>query len=138
MKHALRMAHQVEKLMDGTTIEKLGGIVCSDEACFGMKSRNRNRKDVLAAFNRMSKISVVGMIGENEAVKTELIRDPYKSGRAIGDIVKDNVSPSATLVNDGAKTYLDMDKYFDKHIIINYHLDQYVKDGFTTNNIENY
>lgn len=137
-KTALRMAHQIKTLMSEDTIEKLGGVVMTDEAYFGMLAKNRHSKDALKVFSKAPKIAVVGLMEKGGRVRTEIIRDNYKSGVSIGDIVKTNVDPSATLVTDGAKAYLKMENHFEKHVVINHHLDQYVKDGFTTNNIENY
>jgi transposase len=137
-KTALRMAHQIKILMSDKSENKLGGLISADEAYFGMQSKNRHAKDALKVFNKPAKIAVVGMMEKDGRVKTELIRDHYKSGDSIGDIVKNNVDPNSTLVTDGAKAYVNMDLHFSKHVIINHHKDEYVKDGFSTNNIENY
>ncbi len=137
-KTALRMAHQIKTLMGDNSTEKLGGIVSTDEAYFGMAAKNRHIKDNLKVFRKPAKISVIGMMEKDGRVRTDLIRDHYKVGKSIGDMVKDNIDPNATLVTDGAKAYLNMDKHFNKHVIINHEKDEYVKNGYTTNNIENY
>lgn len=140
-KTALRMAHQIKKLMsDEESI--LVGEVMMDESFFGGKTTNKHKweRDLLNARGTggINKTAVFGMMEKDGKIITKVLDENKINGSILKPIIREHVSPDAIVVTDGHGSYKDLHKEFKEHHIIYHDRGIYVTDGFTTNNIENY
>ena len=144
-KTALRMAHQIKIMMVETDFGQLMGEVMIDETYIGMLGKNmhRDRKKILlpkdANGNKKSnKIGVMGMMGKDGKIITKVLGVETHPDDTLKDIVIGNVHPDSVVVTDAYPPYKNLKKHFNKHVRVDHEKDEYVKDGFTTNNVENY
>lgn len=141
-KTALRMAHQIKKLMMDKSTQKLVGEVMIDESFFGGKNINKHQweRDILnkRGTGAINKTAVFGMMQKGGKIITKVLDENKINGTILKPIIRENVSPDSVVVTDGHGSYKDLDKEFKGHHIVHHDRGEYVKDGFTTNNIENY
>ncbi|MBI5857403.1 MAG: IS1595 family transposase [Sphingobacteriales bacterium] len=138
-KTALRMCHQVKKLMANMKVEKLTGIVEADESYFGMKAENMTKKkraSMIDANNTFkdNKTGVMGFVSRDGLVRTEVMFP----GKSFKERVRDNVSTDATLVTDSHTGYEGLDIEFTAHETINHSAGEYKRDEWHTNTIEGF
>lgn len=138
-KTALRMAHQIKRLMGNERIEKLTGIVEADESYFGMKVVNMTKKQrakFIDENNTMkdNKTGVMGFVSRDGKVKTEVML----GGKTFKERVRDNVSKDAILVTDAHKGYEGLDIEYFKHETVNHIMGEYKRDEWHTNTIEGF
>lgn len=139
-KTALRMAHQLKKLMSNRTQSILSGTVMADEMIPSMKSKNmhsaQRKKARECGFT--DKAMIFGMIDEKGNIIVESIK--YNDWETIRKILAERVSQGSTLITDGAPGYKDILRYldFEKHIVVNHAGGEYVKDGLSTNRLEGF
>lgn len=136
---ALRMCHQVKRLMANIKVEKLTGIVEADESYFGMKSANMTKKkraSMIDANNtfRDNKTGVMGFISRDGLVRMEVMFP----GRTFKERVRDNVSKDATLVTDSHIGYYGLNIEFAGHETINHDAGEYKREKWHTNTIEGF
>src|SRR5690242_16875756 len=98
---ALRMAHQIKKLMGHKKPEKLTGIVQTDETYVGGKLNLMNNKQRLKLLNadntyKDNKTGVMGFISKDGKVRCEVMYD----GKTFKDRVRENVDKNAIIVTD--------------------------------------
>jgi len=135
-KTALRMAHQIKKLMMDEEGGKLFGEVSIDETYFGQLGKNMHNSVKSGIKNGGgSKPGLMGFFEKDGRIVTRVLESGDKPWV---EIVKDKVVPSATVITDSYPPYKNLKKSFAKHVRINHDENEYVKDGFTTKNIENY
>ncbi len=78
-----------------------------------------------------NKIPVMGMAEREGKVRMKVIgRDSFK------DVVRKNVDKGAILVTDEHNGYTGLDKEYNGHVTINHSQLEFIRDGFTTNNVE--
>ncbi len=138
-KTALRMAHQIKRLMANEKIEKLTGIVEADESYFGMKASNMTKKkraSMIDANNtfRDNKTGVMGFVSRDGMVRTEVMFP----GKTFKERVRDNVSTDAELVTDAHLGYAGLDLEFADHQTVNHDAGEYKRDNWHTNTIEGF
>jgi len=138
-KTALRMAHQIKRLMAGKGIDKLTGIVETDESYFGMKVVNMTKKKRATMFDAEgylidNKTGVMGFVSRDGQVRTEVML----GGKSFKDRVRDNVSKDAILITDGHKGYDGLDLEFFKHETINHFIGEYKRENWHTNTVEGF
>lgn len=138
-KTALRMAHQIKRLMANEKIEKLTGIVEADESYFGMKAANMTKKkraSMIDANNTFkdNKTGVMGFISRDGKVRTEVMF----AGKTFKERVRDNVSTDANLVTDSHLGYAGLDLEFASHETVNHDAGEYKRDNWHTNTIEGF
>lgn len=136
---ALRMCHQVKRLMADFKIEKLTGIVEADESYFGMKAANMTKKkraSMIDANNtfRDNKTGVMGFVSRDGLVRTEVMFP----GKTFKERVKDNVSKDATLVTDSHLGYSGLSIEFAGHETVNHDANEYKRGNWHTNTIEGF
>ena len=136
---ALRMCHQVKRLMANMKIEKLTGIVEADESYFGMKAANMTKKkraSMIDANNTFkdNKTGVMGFISRDGLVRTEVMFP----GKTFKERVRDNVAKDATLVTDSHLGYQGLDIEYAAHETINHDANEYKRDNWHTNTIEGF
>jgi len=138
-KTALRMCHQVKKLMANQKIEKLTGIVETDETYFGMKAANMTKKkraSMIDANNtfRDNKTGVMGFVSRDGLVRTEVMFP----GKSFKERVRDNVDKSAILVTDAHLGYQGLDIEYAAHETVNHDAGEYKRDIWHNNTIEGF
>jgi len=138
-KTALRMAHQIKKLMVNKKIDKLTGIVEADESYFGMKVSNMSKKKRAQYFEegntkQDNKTGILGFISRGGNVKTEVMF----GGKTFKERVRDSVSKDAVIVTDSHPGYEGLNIEYFKHEVLNHFADEYVKGEYHTNTIEGF
>lgn len=137
-KTALRMAHQLKKLMANRTQPVLSGVIQMDETFIGGLERNKHaskrKKDKQGGY--MGKIFVFGMLQQDGTVIAEIVeRVDWKTLRPI---ILEKVEENSTIVTDGFLAYKDLPLHNFKHEIINHATHEYVRAGFHTNSLEGF
>lgn len=136
-KTALRMAHQIKKLMANKTYEPLTGIVEIDETYVGGKMRNKHKKDRAKAHSENldhndNKIGVMGFVSRNGEIKMEVMNDL----KTFKERVKLNVKKDAIIITDSHNSYKGLDKTYKQHEVVNHTEGEYVRDIYHTNTVE--
>lgn len=136
---ALRMAHQIKKLMGGRKPEKLTGVVQADETYVGGKIGLMNKKRKLKLLNadntyKDNKTGVMGFISKDGKVRCEVMFD----GKSFKDRIRDNVSKDAIIVTDSHTGYEGLNIEYAGHETVNHTAGEYVRDNWTTNSIESF
>jgi transposase len=141
-KTALRMAHQIKKLMMDEPEYLLSGEIIIDESFIGgaLKNAHGKRAERLrAAGADANKVGVVGMINkQGKRIITQVIEPNELSKKDLEPIIKSNVDRSSVVVTDGHGGYKDLRKTFSDHKVINHQDGFYAWEGYSTNRIENY
>lgn len=138
-KTALRMAHQIKRLMANEKIDKLTGSVEIDESYFGMKVANMTKKkraQMIDENNTMrdNKTGIMGFLSRDGKVKTEVMH----VGKTFKERVRDNVSKDAILITDSHAGYAGLDIEFFKHEMVNHVIGEYKREDWHTNTIEGF
>ena len=138
-KTALRMAHQIKKLMANDKFEKLTGIVETDESYFGMKASNMTKKKRASMINpdnsfKDNKTGVMGFVSRDGKVRTEVMF----GGKTFKERVRDNVSTDAIVVTDSHLGYVGLDIDFAGHETVNHNELEYKRDNWHTNTVEGF
>lgn len=138
-KTALRMAHQIKKLMANEKLDKLNGIVEADESYFGQKFSTMTKKQRAANMDENgdpidNKTGIMGFVSRDGKVKTEVMH----GGKTFKDRVRSNVSKEAIIVTDSHKGYEGLDLEFFKHETVNHVLGEYRREEWHTNTIEGF
>jgi predicted RNA-binding Zn-ribbon protein involved in translation (DUF1610 family) len=138
-KTALRMAHQIKRLMANEKMDKLTGIVEADESYFGQKystMTKKKRASMIDENNNLkdNKTGVMGFVSRDGKVRTEVMH----GGKSFKERVRDNVSKDAILVTDSHKGYEGLDIEFFKHETINHFMGEYKRDEWHTNTVEGF
>jgi len=128
-KTALRMSHQIKKLMANEKIDKLTGIVEADESYFGQKMSTMTKKQRAAMMDenntfRDNKTGIMGFVSRDGQVKTEVMH----GGKTFKERVRTNVSKQAIIVTDSHLGYQGLDIEFFKHETVNHVMGEYKRD----------
>lgn len=138
-KTALRMAHQIKRLMANKKMDKLSGIVEIDESYFGMKVANMTKKKRASMLDENGKLKdnktgIMGFISRDGGVRTEVMH----GGKTFKDRVRTHVSPTALVVTDSHAGYDGLDLEFFKHEMVNHFIGEYKRENWHTNTIEGF
>jgi len=136
---ALRMCHQVKKLMGNKKIDKLSGIVMADETYVGGKIPLMNKKRKQKLINpdntyKDNKTGLMGFITKDGLIRTEVMFP----GKTFKDRIRDNVSKDAIIVTDSHLGYEGLNVEFAGHETINHNAGEYVRETWSTNKIESW
>lgn len=132
-KAAWFLNHRIREMVTDKAPELLQDVVSVDETYVGgkwanMKKSKRTRMQEQGIDN---KIPVMGMAEREGKVRMKVIgRDSFK------DVVRKNVDKGAILVTDEHNGYTGLDKEYNGHVTINHSQLEFIRDGFTTNNVE--
>lgn len=140
-KCALRMTHQVRKLM-ATEGAFLSGIVEADETFIGGKNRNmhKKRRDLMNAngTGAINKIPVLAVLQRGGGIITKVLNHNKDANMTtMVPMVRDNVAPGSLLITDGHGAYRILAGEY-KHEVVGHGEDEYVRGKFHTNTIEGY
>jgi len=141
-KTALRMAHQIKKLMHDNSSDLLTGEVMMDEVHIGGLQENMHkskRKKLKQGRGGVNKTVVFGMIAKGGLrVVAQVLPDQKVNSSVLRRIIIKNVDKDSIVVTDGHHAYEGLGKVFKQHEVVNHRQKEYVRDGYTTNHIENY
>ncbi|MEP6464645.1 MAG: IS1595 family transposase, partial [Parafilimonas sp.] len=137
-KTALRMSHQIKILMADKKIDKLTGVVQIDETYIGMKMINKHRKERAEMREsgetpKENKTAVMGFITDDKKIKFEVMNDT----KTFKERVIANVSKDAIIVTDSHAGYSGLNLHHVKHEVVNHIENEFVRNGYHTNSIEN-
>jgi hypothetical protein len=136
---ALRMAHQIKRLMANNKPDMLTGEVEIDESYFGMKVSNMTKKQRAKLIDengtvRDNKTGVMAFVERGGKVRTEVM-----SGlNTFRERVRRNVSKSATVITDAHGGYTGLDLEFFKHEMVNHIQGEYKRENWHTNTVEGF
>jgi transposase-like protein len=136
---ALRMAHQVKKLMGANNKEKLTGIVEIDESYsggkFALMNKSRRQKHLAEDGTFMdNKTGIMGFVSRDGEVRTEVMND----AKTFKERVRNHVAPEAIVVTDSHAGYVGLDAEYFKHEVINKLAGEYRREEWHTNTIEGF
>lgn len=118
--------------------KKIEGHVSVDESFIGGKNKNRHADKKVENNQGRSvkdKTPVFGMIENGEIIHTVVI--PDTKGETLKPIIKEMVEKGAIVVSDEWLGYSGLDGHFN-HVVLNHKAKEFVRDGFSTNNVENF
>ncbi len=136
-KTAWFMSHRIREAMNDSNPDIIGGegkTIQADETYFGKKDVVKKRT-IRGKPSHSSKMSVVALISGGKSRTFHVDRADAKS---IYDILKSNVSMNSVLWTDESRLYTETGKGFKGHETVKHTAGEYVRDGVTTNNAENY
>jgi transposase len=136
---ALRMSHQIKKLISKNKPGLLSGIVEVDESYFGMKVINMTKKkrEKITDVNGKiidNKTGVMGFVSRDGYVKVEVMTTP----KTFKERVRDNVAKDATIVSDQHTGYEGLHVEYANHESINKLKGEYKRENYHTNTIEGF
>lgn len=136
---ALRMAHRIKSIMMQDFGHKLSNYVMVDETYIGMKSRNmHSNKKPDFKNGTTNKITVMGFMEKSGTVITKVMGQETIPAMTYKQIVEDNVDSKAILITDAFPAYKNLHFSFPNHIRVDHTHGEYVKNGHSTNPLENY
>jgi transposase len=138
-KTALRMYHQIKRLIGNTKPDKPSGVVEIDESYFGMKVSNMTKMKRAQIMDESgtfmdNKTGVMGFVSRDGNVRVHVMQ----GDKTFKEIVRENVSKDAILVTDSHAGYQGLDIEFFKHEVVNKLAGEYRRDEWHTNTIEGF
>lgn len=141
-KSAWFMAHRIREAMIETNPDPIGGkgkSVQADETYIGKKKNPPTEKTdgtpFLKSGKAAAKMAVVSLVSEGKARTFHVDRaDAY----TVRNILVTNVSRDTALHTDESRLYTKVGQEYAKHKTVNHSKGEYVRNGVTTNNVENY
>lgn len=138
-KTALRMAHQIKKLMGSNKPDKLTGICEIDESYLGQsistmtKSQKKKWMDDKQTVMD-NKTGIMGFVSRDGQIRTEVMLDQ----KTFKERVRDNVSKEATIYTDSHLGYVGLNIEYYKHETVNHFIGEYKRDEVCVNRIESF
>lgn len=118
----------------------LQGIIEIDETYLGGSRTNKKTKEVEAKgipkTGMQHKVPILGMYEREGKIILKVLNKAW--GEEIKPLVKEHVNSISCIVTDGFGGYFGLNKYFDKHIVINHGKKQYSKGRFSMSSIEGF
>jgi len=140
-KTALRMAHQIKKLMAQKDNSPFYGVVEIDETFLGSKHANlKNKKR--AELNKIpfksplfGKTTILGILERGGKVHTQVIDAPTKEN--VEEIIKNKVIAPSKICTDNSNIYNHLEKEYI-HDTVNHQEKEWVRGEWHTQNIESF
>jgi transposase-like protein len=135
---AWHMAHRIRYAMARPPlVDKLRGVVESDEAYIGGKLRTKTKDRQEAARRRMdNKTPVHTLVERNGEARSRALK--RVTGATLGEALAENVDPGATLMTDELKAYKTLGRQFAAHESVNHSAGEYVRGGAHINTAEGF
>jgi transposase-like protein len=136
-KSAWFLAHRIREAMTGHNPGPMGadgGHVQADETYYGNTSKRAK-----GYKKGHSNKSVVVALVEPSQGRVRAFKVETATADTVGTILRTNVMKKATLVTDESRLYTQVGYHYGDHQTLNHGAREYVnKEGFTTNNVENF
>ena len=116
--------------------EKILGVFHADESFIGGKNKNRHEdKKVPESQGRShkDKTPVLGIMQTGGKVYTTVV--PDTKAKTIKPVIESLVADGSIVVTDEWQAYNGLEKKFS-HVVINHNENEYVRGGFSNNNLE--
>ena len=123
---ALRMAHQIKRLMLQNT-DPLTGIVEVDEMYYGGRTSDKRGRFA-------NKTPIIGAVERDGFVRMQVLKYHPDSTTTL-QFLRNTLAEGATLHTDDSRLYFNAKKYFT-HLFVNHSRREYVKGDVHTNTIE--
>lgn len=141
-KTAWFMAHRIREAMIEVNPDPMGGKgkhVQADETYFGKKknppTERTNGQPFLKSGKAAAKMAVVSLVSEGKARTFHVDRADADTVR---NILVTNVFRDTDLHTDESRLYTRVGREYASHETVNHSAGEYVRNGITTNNVENY
>jgi transposase-like protein len=138
-KTAWFMCHRIrESLRDGHP-GPLGGsgkVVEADETYVGGKEANRSISQRRGQMGATFKEPVVALVERGGRVRSQHVRDV--NSKTLRPILQEQIHADTHLMTDTARMYPAIGGKFAQHSMVNHTLNEYVRDGASTNTVEGY
>lgn len=134
-KTAWFMAHRIRFDMtelQNDTIEKLSGIVETDETYIGGKAKGTD----IHGRGAKKKMVVVALVERNGNVRSKPM--DRLTAKNLKSYIKENVDSDSVIMTDDFKSYNGLENDFNAHYIIKHSEGEYVRGNVHTNTIEGY
>lgn len=141
-KTAWFMLHRIRNCFGIEENEQLDNQVEVDETYVGGENKNRSlskRKKIHQDkfhTGMNDKTPVLGMLQRGGKVEAIVLNKAH--AKEIRPILFDRIKDTATVITDGFAAYRTIDRYFDKHIVVNHQENEYVVGEYSTNSIEGF
>lgn len=138
-KSALFMMHRVRWAMAPINAPKLEGVVQVDETYIGGRPRYvipHAHKAKHGPRKRNKRVVFAALCQDTGQVRARVL--PNVTGESLRNAVNDLVERSSKLVTDEARAYPRIAADFAGHETVQHRLDQYVREGITTNTVEGF
>lgn len=128
------MLHRIRYAVRTRSLEKpLNGIIEADETYVGGKPRFKGQSKTGRGTR---KTAVFGIAQRNGIVRAEVIEKTNR--KTLHGLIKQDVSPEATIMTDEWQAYNGLDKHFASHDTVNHGRKEYVRGDVHTNSIESF
>jgi transposase-like protein len=132
-KAAWFLNHRIRQMVTEQAPELLQDIVSIDECYVGGKWDNmrKTKRTKMQEQGTENKIPVMGLVERDGKARLTVIgKNSFK------DMVRKNVDKAAIIVTDEHLAYQGLDNEYSGHVTINHSQLEFMRDGFTTNNVE--
>ena len=139
-KSAWFMLSRIRKAFEPKKKEgKIDGTISCDETFIGGKNKNRHKdKKVENSQGRscVDKTPVFGMKQEGGDIHLRVVKNT--KSETLKPIIKEMVEQGSIVVTDEWNGYNNLAKENFNHVVVNHSRKEYVCNGFSTNNVENF
>ena len=139
-KTAWFMNHRIREMLREKEIQMLEGIVSADETYMGGKTNNKhkNKRSILNDDrSRKDKTPVIGIMEQGGKIHTVVMKQQANK-TTVEPIIRSNVNTGSILITDASRIYNNLRLDYDT-FIVNHKKDEFIsKEGYSTNNVENY
>jgi transposase len=136
-KTALRMAHQIKKLMANKNTEPLTGMVEIDETYLAGDLGNKHKWQREQYKGKSTGIThkqpILGMLERGGRIVA--IKVPATDGATLKPIIRQHLAKGATMITDGHGAYRDMEY---NHEALSHHKGEYARGEYNTNSLEGF
>lgn len=145
-KTAWFMAHRIREAMIDVNLPPMGGPgkhVQADETYIGNKAgplptHKTNGQPFpkgKGGAKRAHKRAVISLVSEG---KSRTFHVERADADTVASILRENITTDTELHTDESRLYMKVGKEYAKHKTVNHSKGEYVRDGVTTNHVENY
>ncbi|QES88404.1 IS1595 family transposase [Rhizosphaericola mali] len=137
-KTALRMSHQIKKLMQDNSFDLLEGTIECDETFVGGKNKNRHKDKKVEKCQGRSfkdKTPVLGILERGGRVKCFVVDNTRKE--SIQPLINSNVKKNSTVFTDEWHGYNGLSSRYN-HLFVDHGRGQYVDGNIYTNTLEGF
>jgi transposase-like protein len=109
-----------------------------DESFFGGKNKNRHKDKKIENSQGRSvkdKTPVMGILNDEGKVHLEVV--PNTKAETLKPIIEKMVKDGSIVITDEWSAYIGLSKKYS-HVVLNHQKDEYVRNGFHNNGIENF
>lgn len=132
-KAAWFLNHRIRQMVTEQAPELLQEVVSVDETYVGGRWANmrKSKRAKVQEEGQSNKTPVMGLMEKDGRGRLTVIgKDSFK------DVVRKNVDKAAIIVTDEHLGYTGLHKEYNAHVTINHSQLEFVRDGFSTNNVE--